>query len=362
MKTIMKTLFVVLTSFALLSSANAGELSVTGSAKATWTNVSEAQSGKQIGIANELLFSASGELDNGYTWTYSVALDPTTTGDTASSPSNTPPGAALNDDQTLNIGMPGLGTLGINVSAGGFNAKYGWSADAYTVMSDTGKSEGMTYSSDLGGTSNIQFATESGLLPLGIVLQAGYGYAKTDGDSTNASGKAGADTKSAYGVTIKPIDGLTLGATYTTIGVYGDGTKHGQDEQTGAYYAKYSAGPVTVGYGKSLNAPTLANGSTATTIGTSSTGSSIVEYYENTGFSIGYALNDAVRVSYTDEKGERKMITSSTTTYDINLASYQIAYNIGGATVSLVRQDVENAAYTQNNDWTETLIGIAMAF
>jgi outer membrane protein OmpU len=364
MKTIMKTLFVALTSFALLSSANAGELSVTGSAKATWTNVSDTQSGKQIGIANELLFSASGELDNGYTWTYSVALDPTTAGntDTPASTSVAPQGSAINDDQSLNIGMPGLGTLGINVSAGGFNAKYGWSADAYTVMSDTGKSEGITYSSDLGGTSNIQFATESGLLPLGIVLQAGYGYAKDDGDSTNASGHAGADTKTAYGVTVKPIDGLTLGATYTTIGVYGDGTKHGQDEETGAYYAKYSAGPVTVGYGRSLNAPTLANGTSATTIGTSSTGSSIVEYYENTGFSIGYALNDAVRVSYTDEKAERKMITSSTTTFDVNLASYQIAYNIGGATVSLVRQDVENAAYTNNNDWTETLIGIAMAF
>jgi len=353
MKTIMKTLFVVLTSFALLSSANAGELSVTGSAKATWTNVSEAQSGKQIGIANELLFSASGELDNGYTWTYSVALDPTTTGDTAATPTATPAGAAINDDQTLNIGMPGLGTLGINVSAGGFNAKYGWSADAYTVMSDTGKSEGMTYSSDLGGTSNIQFATEAGLLPFGTVLQAGYGYAKTDGDSTNASGKAGGDTKTAFGITTKPIEGLTIGATYTTDNKYEDGTAHSQDAETGAYYAKFATGNVTFGYGKSFNAPTNA---------VISDGTTEVEYYENTGYSIGYALNDAVRVSYTNEKGERNFATSTTTSYDIKLASYQIAYNIGGATLSLVRQDVDNAAFTNNNDWTETLVGIAMAF
>jgi len=354
MKTIMKTLFVALTSFALLSSANAGELSVTGSAKATWTNVSEAQSGKQIGIANELLFSASGELDNGYTWTYSVALDPTTTGDTAATPTATPAGAAINDDQTLNIGMPGLGTLGINVSAGGFNAKYGWSADAYTVMSDTGKSEGMSYSSDLGGTSNIQFATEAGLLPLGAVIQVGYGYAKTDGDSTNASGKAGADTKTAYGLTLKPIDGLTIGGTYTEDNQYADGAATAQSAQTGAYYAKYSAGPVTVGYGKSYNAPTIATFATG--------GATTVEYYENTGVSIGYALNDAVRISYTDEKGQAHYATSATVGYDINLASYQVAYNIGGATISLVRQDVENAAFTNNNDWTETLVGIAMAF
>ena len=356
MKTIMKTLFVALTSFALLSSANAGELSVTGSAKATWTNVSDAQSGKQIGIANELLFSASGELDNGYTWTYSVALDPTTTGSTASTvpATETAAGAAINDDQSLNIGMPGLGTLGINVSAGGFNAKYGWSSDAYTVMSDTGKSEGMSYSSDLGGTSNIQFATEAGLLPLGAVVQVGYGYAKTDGDSTNASGKAGADTKTAVGLTLKPIDGLTIGGTYTEDNKYSDGTAHAQDAQTGAYYAKYAAGPVTIGYGKSYNAPTIAT--------FSSGGATTVEYYENTGVSIGYALNDAVRLSYTDEKGQAHYATSSTVAYDIDLASYQIAYNIGGATLSLVRQDVKNAAFTNNNDWTETLVGIAMAF
>jgi outer membrane protein OmpU len=287
MKTIMKTLFVVLTSFALLSSANAGELSVTGSAKATWTNVSGTESGKQIGIANELLFSASGEMDNGYTWTYSVALDPTTTGAAATT---TAYGAAINDDQSLNIGMPGLGTLGINVSAGGFNAKYGWSADAYTVMSDTGKSEGMTYNGDLGSTSNIQFSTESGLLPFGTVLQAGYGYGKTDGDSTNASGKAGEDTRTAYGITTNPVDGLTLGATYTEINEYKDGTKHDQSEQGGAYYAKYATGPVTIGYGKSFTAPTI----TAIT-------AAAVEYYENTGYSIGYALNDATRIYYSKE-------------------------------------------------------------
>ena len=39
MKTIIKIAFVVLTSVSLLSSANAGEMTVSGSAKATWTNI-----------------------------------------------------------------------------------------------------------------------------------------------------------------------------------------------------------------------------------------------------------------------------------------------------------------------------------
>ena len=32
-------------------------------------------SGKTLGISNELDFTASGELDNGYTWKYQVQLD-----------------------------------------------------------------------------------------------------------------------------------------------------------------------------------------------------------------------------------------------------------------------------------------------
>jgi hypothetical protein len=362
MKTIIKIAFVVLTSVSLLSSANAGEMTVSGSAKATWTNISDTQGSKGIGIANELTFGANGSLDNGYTWAVAIALDPTEQGtNTSGNTTVASSGAALNDDTSMTIGMPGLGTLGIHVSAGGFNAKYGWASDAYTVMSDTGTSEGASYNGDLGDTANIQFATEAGMLPLGAVLQAGYGYAKTDAQSSNAAGNAG-DNRAAYGLTIKPIDGLTVGATYTEISEYGDGTVHGQSEQGGAYYAKFATGPVTIGAGKSYSAPTLSNGSTATTIGDTTTGGTVVEYYENTGISVGYALNDAVRISYTREKNEAHYLTSSTVNYDITQNSYQVAYNIGGATLSLVRHDTDNARYTNNDDQSETLVAIAMAF
>ena len=353
MKTIIKIAFVVLTSVSLLSSANAGEMTVSGSAKATWTNISETQASKGIGIANELTFTGSGSLDNGYTWAVAIALDPTETGDAGSTPTNTPPGAALNDDTSMTIGMPGLGTLGIHVSAGGMNAKYGWSSDAYTVMSDAGTSEGAKYSGDLGDTANIQIATEAGMLPLGAVLKAGYGYAKTDAQSSNVAGNAG-DNRAEYG--------LTVGATYTEISEYGDGTIHGQSEQGGAYYAKFATGPVTIGAGKSYLAPTISKGTDTGQITNNAATGSIVEYYENTGISIGYALNDAVRISYTREKNEAHQLTATNVNYDITQNSYQVAYNIGGATLSLVRHDTDNASYQNNNDRTETLVAIAMAF
>jgi len=356
MKTIMKTLFVAITSFAVFSSANAGEMTVSGSAKATWSNVSGAQAAKGFGIANELTFGATGELDNGYTWSVAIALDPTTSGQSSTvSGTEVPSGSAINDDTSLTLTAPGMGILGLHVSAGGFNGKYGWAADAYTAMSDTGFAEGQTYPGDLGSTSNIQFATEAGLLPLGAVIQAGYGYGKKDGQSTNTQGNTGTDNMAAYGLTLKPVDGLTIGATYNTAQMYDDATVHSQEEEGGAAYAKYAVGPITVGYGKSWKAPT--NGVLATTAGATT-----VEFYENTGVSIGYALNDQVRISYTNEKGERNFATSATTTSDIKMTSYQIAYNIGGATLSLVRNSTDNVGFVSNVDSEETLVSLAMAF
>ena len=77
MKNILKTLIVMLTSISLFGSANAGELTVNGTAKATYNILSgKYNSGKGLGITNELNFTAAGELDNGYTWSYSMELDP----------------------------------------------------------------------------------------------------------------------------------------------------------------------------------------------------------------------------------------------------------------------------------------------
>ena len=67
----------MLTSVSLFASANAGELTVNGTAKATYNSQSGNTNGQGVGITNDLNFTASGELDNGFTWAYSMELDPT---------------------------------------------------------------------------------------------------------------------------------------------------------------------------------------------------------------------------------------------------------------------------------------------
>ena len=347
MKNIAKILFVAISSFSLMFSANAGELTVSGSAKATYNATSGQQKDNGIGVANELSFKASGEMDNGYAWSYSVALDPTESG-TSSSTAYPASGSALNDDTSITVTMNDLGTAKICVSTCGNNKKYAYSADAYGKMSDTGLSEGINFPADEGGYATIQYHTPE--LPFGTTASIAHGNTKSDGQSSNAQAASG-DSATFYSLVTKPIDGLTLSGSYYTVNNYADGTAHDQEEEGGAYGVKYSAGNLTVGYGKSFLAPEV-----------SAIDSAAVEYYENTGISVGYAVNDDLTLSYTDETGERNYLTSTTTVYDIEVQSIQAAYSLGGATLSVARTDYENIGYADGVDATETIIALSFAF
>jgi hypothetical protein len=347
MKNIAKILFVAISSFSLMFSANAGELTVSGTAKATYNATSGQQKDNGIGVANELSFKASGEMDNGYAWSYSVALDPTESG-TSSSTAYPASGSALNDDTSITVTMNDLGTAKICVSTCGNNKKYAYSADAYGKMSDTGLSEGINFPADEGSYATIQYHTPE--LPFGTTASIAHGNTKSDGQSSNAQATSG-DSGTFYSLVTKPSDGLTLSGSYYTINNYADGTAHDQEQEGGAYGIKYSAGNLTVGYGKSFLAPEV-----------SAIDSAAVEYYENTGISVGYAVNDDLTLSYTDETGERNYLTSTTTVYDIEVQSIQAAYSLGGATLSVARTDYENIGFADGVDATETIIALSFAF
>ena len=342
MKTIIKTLLVSIASLSLMFSVNAGELTVNGTAKATYNSTSGNQGDMGFGVTNELNFTASGEMDNGFTWSYSMELDPASGG------------TANNDDTKIELGMGDLGTLKVCVSECGNNKKYAWDASSYTSMSDTGTSYGITYPGDAGaaGTTTIQYHTPE--LPFGTTASFAYNTnASGDAVSGNAAGTSG-NSRNEYSLVTKPIDGLTLSAHYNEVNDYGDGIDtEDQHEQGGSYAAKYAMGNVTIGYGKSFQAPEILEADL--------TGAS-VEYYENTGMSLGYAINDEVSVSYTRETSEANQALSTNTTYDVEMDSVQVAYSLGGATLSLARADVENVSYKQNSDVTETIIAMSFAF
>ena len=351
MKNIIKSLIVMLSSISLFASANAGELGVSGTAKATYNVYSgKSNTGKGLGITNELNFTASGELDNGYTWSYSMELDPTDATDT---------GTAMNDDTSLTLTTP-YGTFGVFVNEGGLDVEDGASQSVYARPTDAGDpSSGTGDNFTIDGYNNLQYHTASGMLPFGTVIKVGYapdlddtvnsGNAKGSTESKSATGEGRSMT--AYQVTATPIDGLTIGASYNEF----DGAglaKNDQEPESGAAYIKYAHGPFSFGYSEARKALLLADNVAATA----------VEGYEQTNYSIAYAATDNLSISYEVEEDTRQTLQHTTVDVDQKSKSIQAAYSIGGATISAVMGTYDNVGWVYNNSIDTFLLAVTMAF
>ena len=192
---IIKTLFVMLSSVSFLfASAKAGELGVSGSAKATYNIYSgKSNKGKGLGITNELNFTASGELDNGYTWSYSMELDPGATqvsGDTDTEGSQ----SAQNDDTKLTVSTP-MGTVGMFISEGGLDVEDAASQSVYGRPTDIGDPSATSDNYTIDSYNNIQYHTPADMLPFGITAKIAYATGLDAYGSGNNSGVVIADTQ-----------------------------------------------------------------------------------------------------------------------------------------------------------------------
>lgn len=308
-----------------------------------------------IGVTNELNFTASGEMDNGYAWTYSTELDP-----------DASDGSALNDDAQITLTMGDMGTVKFCVSECGNGKEYTFDQSAYVAMTDTGLSEGIVYPASESSYASIQYHTPE--MPFGTTASIAFGQGPaTFGASGNSKGLSTAQASAggavtngnsmdAYSVVTKPVDGLTISGHYYSVNDYDDGlANEDQLEEGGSYGIVYAYGNLTAGYGKSYKAIEDTNA-------TRTDGATQVEFYENTGISFGYAVNDNLSISYSAETGEANYQTSATTAYDIEADSIQAAYSLGGATLSIARGDYENIGYVNGTDGSDTVIALSFAF
>ena len=365
---ITKITLAVLVSFLVNAVSFAGELSVTGNAKATYAirssdaTTTKSDGGKGIGIANEFTLGASGETDNGIAWKYAQDID----------------GATVQDDASLTLTFPTYGTVGIFVSEGGISSKYGWSPAVYapgtdygyttnngsTAVHDSGlATAGFTYGDDIGGFNNFQYHTPAGILPFG--LGAKVAYAPNTGANANASSNAAGTSNSAedgssavqYQINAAPIDGLSVTASYFEKQNMSSDYKYGYE--AGGASAKYAVGPVTLGYGKFYVQPAIAK--TTATI--------LTQDYENISYGIAFNVNESFAVSYTNEKSEanKKTVTAATaadakTTVETTIDAIQASYTMGGMTISIASKDISDMDYTAGLNAKETVLAVSLAF
>ena len=170
--------------------------------------------------------------------------------------------------------------------------------------------------------------------------------------------KANGDDLTHFRIDASPIAGLTVGADYSTVSGTLATTRYKQ-ESAGAY-AKYVAGPLTVGFSRTGYQPTV--------VKTTATGSLS---YETDAYGIKFAVNENLTISYGEEKSTKR--TSSTlaettgartaaSEVDYEIEHIQAAYVIGGATLGVAIADGKNVAYTPGRQDKQTIFSLAMAF
>jgi len=350
MKNIAKLLVGILFSALVMAPSYAGEMSVTGGATATYTtNGDDASTGKNLGISNELDFTASGELDNGYTWKYQVQLDGTST---------------ANDDTRLEIGTD-MGTIGLYVSEGGLSQELAHGVGALGTGFDYASPSTFVTSYDVDGYSNVQYHTPADMLPFGLNLKVGFAPDMNDStllsakesNTTIASQAEGRSLTTAQ-VTAAPIDGLSIGGSISETDSEG-GDSNGDDGISANVGAKYTIGQVSVGYTE--GGYQAATGLTA---------DDETVYYENKFYGIQFDVNEALSVSYNMDESEENTrsavaVGASAGTKAIvtmEQETLQIAYTMGGATIGIADIEVDNADYTQGKKETQTVISLGISF
>jgi len=361
MKNIIKTLIVMFSSISLFASANAGELGVSGTAKATYNIQSgKTNAGKGLGITNELNFTASGELDNGYTWSYSMELDPGAT--TPSGSTDTSPGNAQNDDTKLTLTTP-YGTVGVFISEGGLDLEDAASQSVYARPTDVGDPSGTSDNYTIDSYNNVQYHMPADLLPFGIVGKIAYATNTADtepGSSGNNKGATYTGSSTASGATATelqvkaaPVDGLAIGASYFEFGGDQGEAKNDSLGESGAYYATYATGPVSIGYSKAYKQLFLGEDTGDTT-------SDNAEFYDQTNYSIAFAATDDLSVSYERETSEVNKLDD--TTVEQESSSVQVAYTMGGMTLAVVHSGHDNNGYVTGANTDQTILAVTMAF
>ena len=336
-------------------SAQAGEMSMNGSANMTYYTTSKSE-GKGIGTDKGLTVSGSGELDNGWTFSiYTYISD-----------------AIGISSHATSLTMGSLGTITAGQAFGGNSTKYDEEVpQAYEQTSDRQQNSANQVGNwmDNGGLTWVPPAFE--IDGLGSV-QAHIGFSPDADDAATNNGSVG--TKSGtwgagtdLGLTLSTDMGLTLGAYVAER--ENESPKTGgaavRDEFNGSWYAKYTMGSVSVGYSEAYYDSGIAGSATAATtakaIGTSA------GTFENSQMSIAFNVNDNLSISYTestDTYDDSSNVSSGTEIADVDqeTEALQAAYSMGGMTIKAFQMESSNPGWDSDatkNTFSEVSIGLS---
>jgi outer membrane protein OmpU len=320
------------------SSAFAGELSVSGGAGYTYsseTGTGTARGSEAIGYNHHITIGGSTELDNGWTVSTNMVIEPSLALSTSS----------------VKVTMGSMGSVVVGSGYGGIGANF----DDVTPRAYEENHDGMTTSTAI---DNIGANLDNGqiLYTAPAMDMSGYSltlmgeFAPTGNDTTVYDG--GTATASGFGTgmgvgAVLSGNGLTAGAYVNEIEASNISTT--RDASTATAYVNYAYGPVTLGYQEGwidrgvIGASELA---TAAKTVAAATGD-----FDIKKMSIAFAVNDDLSVSWgrLEETYDSQSHNSLTTYGNVTMESdsFQVSYSMGAMSLAAYHTSTENA------DWAE---------
>ncbi|MDC0517764.1 porin [Candidatus Pelagibacter sp.] len=329
-------------------SAQAGEMSVTGSHITTYTTgdngvVENAHSAQALGSNTNLNFSGSGELDNGWTVSTFVLMNDATSGLSSSA---------------ATVTMGDMGTLGIS-KVGGFNVNGAYDETyprAYEENSDAGGQSSLNSVGNWADDNAIIYKAPAIDL-MGATINVGIEHSLQAGTATGGDG-AGAARSDTYG------NGTALGVTAAygglTLGAYGAERENKnpgkvddvQDEFNGSMFVNYNFGPVSIGYQETYFDSGVTHNATTSPLTTTAvkTVGAAGGIFTGEAMSIAFNVNDNLSISYAeveDTYDAQSNVKGGTESADVvqKTESLQVAYSMGSMSIKAYSTETTNPNY-----------------
>ena len=306
-------------------SANAGEISVAGSAGMYLEHINggAANAGKSFSMDNQLTFTGGGELDNGLNVSVSFVLDQ---GDDASAANTTVLAGAPFDSHSVTVSSDTFGSItmhgeGMSSASGALDSTPSGNIwDAFQATANEPEAAP-------GGAGGLSYALPA--MMDGLALTASY---------TPSNGNA--DSSTAFGAVYTGVEGLTL-----TYAVGSDNNNVTSEADHTVMAAKYAMGPITVAVMQSEYDDAVAAGDQTTDA-----------------FSIAYTVSDELSISYGAEELEFGVQSSSNVAAEFE--RIKVSYTAGGMTLTASSATGDNISYSTatTEDREVWALGASFAF
>ena len=322
------------------ASAQAGELSASGTWELTYKSDDKAQVGNPFGSKSAISLSGSGDVDGLGTAAFFAAIN-----------DNSPAGYLSHE---ISLDMGDMGKFGFDQGVGTYGAgtiddksPTAWEESWHNTANSSG---GLIHSGGSGGV--LGYSNSFG----GFDISVEYAPAMTSAD--NGDGVAGGDdTSLANGSNVNfainnssLIDGLAFGvgagqSEYDNEAILGH-----EDGSSVVGYANYTMGSITAGV-------TLSDSNNTRTATGANGGGREVEAY-----GVSMAINDNLSISYNQHNMTYKKNAAANPDVEQEATGIALAYTMGGATLAIQNNSMDNVSGTANSNDEITEVSLSLAF